>query len=289
VLLKVEESMKYWLNVGFLDVASLGEVARVAEDLGYEGVSFPDHLFLPTSLESPYPYSRDGSIVWPVEAPWPDAWAAISALALATTRLRFTTTIYIAPLRDVFSLAKSVSTAAAFGPGRVACGLGTGWMREEFDIVGQEFDTRGTRLDEMIEVLSLLFTGEPVSFEGTHVSMPEMVMRPAAPGVPVLIGGTGAPALRRAARADGWIAPNGDLEQTSISLAKIEAERERLGRSELPFEVLATGVPRDATNADVLNEIGVDGLVLPVVTLAAEHDLASLCAGMERFANRWIH
>ena len=138
-------------------------------------------------------------MAWQPDAPWPDCWVAIAAMAQATERLRFGTSVYIGPLRDVVSLAKAVGTAAALAPGRIMCGLGAGWLREEFDAVGQDFESRGKRMDEMIEVLPLLWSGADIDFHGEHVHLPLLRMRPPAGPVPILIGGNTGPALRRAA------------------------------------------------------------------------------------------
>lgn len=78
--------MKYWLNIGFLETDQLVRVARAAEQAGYQGIALPDHLFLPERLDSDYPYSADGDVVWPPDAAWPDCWVAIGATAHATER-----------------------------------------------------------------------------------------------------------------------------------------------------------------------------------------------------------
>lgn len=278
--------MKYWLNGGFLQTEQLVPVALAAERLGFEGLALPDHLFFPERLQSAYPYSTDGEVTWPVDAPWPDCWVAVGAMAAATERLRFTTGVYIAPLRDVFSLAKHVGTAAGFGPGRVSCGFGAGWMREEFDIVGRDFATRGPRLDEMVQVLRLLWSGEKAEFHGDHIDFDPVRMRPAVGHVPILIGGNTAPALRRAARNDGWIGTYTDLDDVTRMLATLTAERQRRDRADVAFETLFAATPGVARDADVLDERGADGLIVPVVALGASWSTDDVIAGMERFAER---
>ena len=75
--------MRFWINAGFLEADQLIPIARAAERLGYAGITLPDHLFLPERYESRYPYSADGTITWQPEAPWPDCWVAIGAMAAA--------------------------------------------------------------------------------------------------------------------------------------------------------------------------------------------------------------
>ncbi len=103
------------------------------------------------------------------------------------------------PLRNPVEVAKLASSAAALSGGRVALGAGVGWMAEEFEILGEDFRTRGARTDEGIEICRKLWTGEAVSHDGRFYSFPTVTMSPAAPGgtVPVWIGGHSDPALRQ--------------------------------------------------------------------------------------------
>lgn len=278
--------MKYWLNAGFLATGRLVEVARAAERLGFEGLAFPDHLIFPDQVGSAYPYSADGEIAWPSDAPWPDCWVAIGALAAATTRLRFTSGVYVAPLRDVFTVAKSVATAAGFGPGRVSCGLGAGWLREEFDIVGHDFDTRGPRFDEMLDVLRLLWSGETIEYHGRYLDLAPLRMRPAIDGVPILVGGNTGPALRRAAANDGWIGTYTDLDDVTRMLGELAERRRHADRAGEAFEILFAATPGVARDAGRLDDLGVDGLILPAVALGSSSSTADVIAGLERFAER---
>lgn len=279
--------MQFWINAGFLEADQLIPVARAAERLGYAGITLPDHLFLPERLESAYPYSADGAVTWPPDAPWPDCWVAIGAMAAVTERLRFGTSVYVGPLRDTLSLAKAVGTCAALAPGRVMCGLGAGWLREEFDAVGRDFDARGKRMDEMIEALPLLWSGAPVEFGGDHVAFPALRMRPPAGEVPILIVGNTKPALRRAAAADGWIAAFTNLDELAAMLAELDVQRSRQGRAGRPREVLVTATPGIVKHAARLTELGVDGVVVPAVTLAASSATDDVIDGIQRYAERW--
>lgn len=279
--------MKYWVNAGFLAAAQLVPVARAAEQLGFEGLALPDHLLFPEQLASAYPYSTDGEITWPADAPWPYCWVVIGAFQ-ATERLRFTTGVFVAPLRDVFSLAKCVGTAAGFGPGRVSCGFGAGWMREEFEVVGRDFASRGPRLDEMLDVLRLLWSGKVIEYHGGHVDFGPIRMRPPVERVPVLIGGNTKPALRRAARNDGWIGAYTDVDGVARMLRDLAEQRDRAAPAASGYEILMMGRPRVARDATPLQELGVDGLVVPAVALGPTSATNDVIAGMERFAERWL-
>jgi alkanesulfonate monooxygenase SsuD/methylene tetrahydromethanopterin reductase-like flavin-dependent oxidoreductase (luciferase family) len=90
------------------------------------------------------------------------------AMAAVTKRLRFSNAVYVAPARPLIEVAKQVATASVLSGGRVSLGVGVGWMREEYQLMGQDFDTRGKRLDEMIPALRELWRGGWVSWSGQY-------------------------------------------------------------------------------------------------------------------------
>ena len=275
-----------WLNAGFVDPTELAALAAAAERLGYAGIDLPDHLFFPDRIDSPYPYSDDGSVLWPAATPWADPWVAIAAMANATERLRFATGVQIAPLRDPFTLAKAVATAQVMSHGRVLCGFGVGWLSEEFDVVGVDFASRGRRMDEMLTVLALLWTGEVVSHDGEFFAFDRIMMRPAAPGTPILIGGNSVPALRRAARHDGWIGTHRSIEATRALLDDLQAALATDGRSLDGFRVAVTGPDLVGEDPDVLADLGVDAITLPMVALGRARSLDERVELLARTADR---
>ena len=149
-------------------------LATAADRLGYSGIYLSDHLFNPRDLASRYTYSKapDGSPFWEKETAWPDPMCLISALAAVTTNLRFTTGVYIAPVRDLITVAKSVGTAAVLSNNRVTLGVGVGWCEEEYVQTGQDFKTRGKRLNEMIPALRALWQGAGSSTTGSTTTSP---------------------------------------------------------------------------------------------------------------------
>src|SRR3954465_1481385 len=158
--------MRFWHALAFAPTEELVALARATERCGYHGVTISDHLFYSEAQTSAYPYSSDGSTFWNAETPWPEPWAAISAMATVTERIQFTTNIYVGPVRDLFTVAKSVSTAAVLSGGRVALGGAAGGGAEEYEQAGQDFRTRGRRLDEMIPALRTLWSGDMVEHHG---------------------------------------------------------------------------------------------------------------------------
>jgi alkanesulfonate monooxygenase SsuD/methylene tetrahydromethanopterin reductase-like flavin-dependent oxidoreductase (luciferase family) len=140
----------------------------------------------------------------------------VGALSAVTTRISFFTSIYVAALRSPYQVAKSVGTASVLSAGRVRLGVGVGWCREEFDLLDQDFASRGRRTDETLALLRALWTDDWVESDGPLFPTPRLTMRPKpAQPVPILVGGMSDVALRRAARHDGWI---GDVCSTDDAI-----------------------------------------------------------------------
>ena len=97
--------MKYYVSTAFLNTGEVVEIAKAADDLGYDGMGIPDHVINLETLQTPYPYTKDGERRWEAFTDWPDPWVIIGAIALVTTRLRFVTTVYLPAMRDPYSAA----------------------------------------------------------------------------------------------------------------------------------------------------------------------------------------
>ncbi|CAB4863591.1 unannotated protein [freshwater metagenome] len=201
--------MKFWCATAFMNTTELVHIATLLDRAGYHGLMISDHLAYPKDLQSKYPYSPypDGRPIWAPETAWPDPWVLIGAMSSVTSQLHFTTNIYIAGHRPILQVAKEVATAAVLSDGRVALGVGAGWMKEEFDLQGQDFATRGKRLNEMIPALRELWKGGWVEWHGQYFDIPALTLEPHPPApVPIYTGGHTEAALKRAAKyADGWI------------------------------------------------------------------------------------
>ncbi len=209
--------MRFSISTAFQPVGHLPALARAADELGYHSMAVPDHVVDLEELATPYPYTADGGRRWQHDAPWPDPWVLIGALAAVTTRLRFLTSVYVPAIRNPFQVAKSVGTAAVLSGNRVSLGVGIGWCREEFELLGQDFHTRGRRTDEALALMTELWKPGWTEFEGEFYTAPRLVMEPTpTERVPVLVGGLSEVAFRRAARHDGWV---GDIYSTDEAIA----------------------------------------------------------------------
>lgn len=225
--------MKFYISSAYLDSREIVEIARAADELGYDGVGIPDHVVNLETLATPYPYTKDGQRRWQPFTQWPDPWVLIGSLAQVTRRLHFVTTVYIPSMRDPYSAAKSIGTAAYLADGRVELGVGVGWCAEEFALLGQRFDRRGKRTDEMLALMRALWQPGWTEFGGEFYQTPRLEMAPTPARVPIFVGGLSDVALRRAARHDGWI---GDLITTDRAVAAARRLRELRAENDLSMD-----------------------------------------------------
>lgn len=234
--------MEFGISVAFSDPTHLGPMARAAEQAGFARVALSDHVVHPRHIRTPYPYTADGTPRWPPFTGWLDPWVAIASMAALTDRLRFFTSVYVLPMRNPFLVAKTVGSAAVLSGGRVELGIGAGWMEDEFELMQQPFSGRGRRMDEMIEVLRLIWSGGWVAHSGDHFEFDELEMSPVPERpIPIFVGGFSAPALRRAAAiADGWISDLHTSVELGALIARVKELRADGPRADDPFEILVT-------------------------------------------------
>lgn len=250
--------MKFWQSLAFVEMDQIVELAQFCEDAGFHGVSYGDHLVTTRNQVDEYLYRESGNVFWNPDTHWPDPWVLTAALAQATTRLEFLSTIYILPMRDPLSAAKALSTAAYLSGDRVTLGAGVGWQKAEFEMVGQDFHSRGKRVDEMLEIMPRLMSGEMTEFHGRFYDIPAAKMSPGThKPVPIMIGGYAPAAMRRASRFDGWMATSHEEAEIYPLLRTLKEAREAEGTADKAFDIW-TGVknPDDGSH-ERLAEAGV--------------------------------
>jgi probable F420-dependent oxidoreductase len=222
--------VRFSISSAFLPVDQLVGIARAADELGFHALAVPDHVVDLETLATPYPYTPDGSRRWDTSAEWPDPWVLVGALSTVTTNLRFFTSVYIPAMRNPFQVAKSVGTAAVLSGNRVSLGIGIGWCVEEFELLEQDFRTRGRRTDEALELLRRLWEPGWTEFEGEFYRAPRMTMEPTptAP-VPVFVGGLSDVAFARATRHQGWIGDIYTVDEAVSHAARLREIRAAAG------------------------------------------------------------
>jgi len=285
--------MKFWQMLTWMEPEQILEVARFAEEVGFEGVMLGDHGVFPLEVKATYPYSADGKPPMAADAWYPDCWATIGAISAVTRRIRFAVAVYVLPLRNVFEVARATGTLAILSNNRFILGVGIGWMKDEFDIYGVDFHTRGKRFDEQLDVLRKLWGGGMVEHHGALIDFPPLQISPAPQRtVPIFTGGASAVALKRAAvKADGWIGAGNTPAEVPGLLAEFRRLRREAGREQLPFEtVIGLSTPPDLATFQRLDEAGMSGGVSYPFTFTAgqRSTLDDKKRVMEDFARRFI-
>jgi probable F420-dependent oxidoreductase len=281
--------MKFVISAAFQPPEHLIPIAQAADEAGYEAIASSDHAVYPETLDTPYPYTDDGTRRYDESSHFPDPWVLAGALASVTQRLRFTTNVYVLPMRNPFMAAKQVATAAALSNDRVTLTIGVGWSNLEFGLVGQAFERRGARCDEMLEVMKKAWSGDWIEHQGEFYQFDRLKLTPPVPKapIPIWVGGISDFALRRAARNDGWLSDLQTTDEIIECIDKVRAYRKALGRSET-FDVMASA--SDAQGIDGYRRLG-DGGVNHILTMpwAFYHgltdDLDEKIDGTKRFAD----
>jgi len=259
--------MRFGFHLFMVDPAEFPDLARTADEGGWDSIQVADAPFFPEEISVPYPYTPDGTRFWPLDLPVLDPWVAITAMAMVTERVRFIPSVLRLAVRQPLLEAKSLCSVASVSRDRVALGVGLAWMPEEFKWLGQDKKTRGARQDEAIQIIRLLLGGGMVEFHGEHYDFDRLTMAP-VPGkrIPIYVGGTTTPALRRAARyGDGWLGVVHSLEDVAGQVAELNRFRREFGRAHEPFDILMN-CPDAQTLDDIrrLEDLGVSDLqVMP--------------------------
>ncbi len=217
--------------------------ARQADALGFYCLTVADHVVVPKYISIPYPYTADGK--YPGSGYHLETLTTMAFLAGATERIRFVTSVMIAPYRNPVITAKMLASLDVLSQGRVIVGLGVGWMKEEFEnLAAPRYEDRGRVTDEYIRAFRELWTQENPSFDGKYCRFSNIVFLPKPlqkPTIPIWVGGHSKQAIRRAARlGDGWHPIGG--------VPTIPLEPEDLKRDLLALAEYAAAAGRDLKN-----------------------------------------
>jgi probable F420-dependent oxidoreductase len=189
------------------DWPRLLDLARLVEGVGADRLVVVDHVVMGGNATEQYVWSARAFP--PADSDFLEPLVSLAAIATATSTLRLSTRILIAPLRPAALLAKSVATLDVISGGRVELGVGTGWQREEYDAEGLDWARRGQLLTDTIAACRALWERQPCSFTSETVELTNVTCAPlpVQPRLPVWFGGTLTP--RNLARiidlGDGWI------------------------------------------------------------------------------------
>lgn len=269
-------------SIGTDPVSSL-EISRVAEEVGFESVWGGEHVVMPTTISSPYPYSADGTVPANGETYIPDPLIWLAYVAAAAPTLRLGTCILILPQRNPLVLAKELATLDHLSGGRVELGIGVGWMKEEFDALDVPWERRGARNDEYLAAMRTVWSGSHVEFHGEFVDFPPLTAtpRPAqGPNIPILVGGDTPVAIRRAARlADGYFPGESKADRLGELIAAVRQACVDIDRDPDSVEINAMfgGHFADpAAGIEIMRNLGVGRVMVPAFAFAGARGLDRL-------------
>lgn len=250
--------------------AQPAELARVAEERGFESLWFPEHTHIPAGRETPYP--AGGELPDEYRRIY-DPFVALTAAAAATEHLLVGTGICLVVERDPIVTAKEVATIDRVSNGRFLFGVGAGWNLEEMRNHGTEPRTRFELMRERVEAMKQIWTTDEASYSGEHVSFERIWSWPKpvqVPHPPVMMGGNSDGALRRAVEiADGWL-PNPETRMSVLAERVAELQRLAAEAGREPLPVTFYGVKPDLDSLRAYEEAGVDRAIfwLPTLPLA---------------------
>jgi probable F420-dependent oxidoreductase len=240
-------------------------LAKAAEEAGYDTFIVPDSIAYPEHSDATYPFNPDGTREFLEDKPFLEPFSLIPALGAVTSTLRFVTFVIKLPIRHPVMVAKQVASVAVLTGNRLGLGVGTSPWPEDYTLLDVPWAGRGARMDESIAVIRGLLGGGFFEFHGKVYDVPAVKMAP-VPTVPVpmLIGGHGEAALRRAAQSgDGWMHGGGDPEALPGLLERLRQLRAEAGRQDEPFEVHAISL--DAYSIDGVRRLEDQGITDVIV------------------------
>jgi probable F420-dependent oxidoreductase len=272
-------------------------LARAVEEAGYHSMVVPDSICYPSESETRYPFNPDGTREFLEDKPFIDPFVLAAAMGSVTEHLRFVTFVLKLPIRHPVLVAKQAASLAVLSGNRFSLGVGTSPWPEDYEVLDVPWEGRGRRLDESIEVIRGLTDPKEGFFEfhGRVYDIPPVKMspRPSEP-LPVLIGGHGPAALRRAAVADGWLHGGGDPDALPGLLTELGRLLEEAGRDRARYEVHV--ISTDAYSLDGirrLEEQGVTDVIVgfrwPYVVGPDTEALSAKLDNLRRFADQVIH
>ena len=269
------------------------QVAQKAETLGYESLWIPEHLAVPVTMKTPYPYSADGRFPGGPTVALHDPFVALAFVASATKRIKLGTGVFVLPLRNALAVAKAVASLDVLSNGRLLFGVGIGWLEEEFDAVGMSFKDRAPRTREAIRMMKLLWTEETPHFEGRFHRFAPLGFSPKPvqkPHPPIIFGGESEPALKRAAQlGDGWYGAGHGPEGVRSKVARLRELMGQAGRDFSRMEITvgtAPGVTLDLDTVRRFEDVGVHRLIAFAPGFVPRSRFESeLFPAMERFAD----
>ena len=259
-----------------IDIAVL---ARRAEELGFDSLWVPEHAILPVGAKTPWPGSAAG--LMPKEyADIADPFVALGRASAVTTGLKLGTAIVLVPERNPLVLAKEVATLDMYSGGRFIMGIGAGWLREESEIMGVDFDHRWTQTKEAVLAMKELWTKTESEYHGKYYDFPPVYSFPRPvqrPHPPVLLGGMARNVFKRIVEwGDGWIPNRVTPEEVAAGRAKLDELATVAGRDPASIPISVFGQQPDPGLVERFFEAGAARVTVRLPVAGEEESLVEL-------------
>ena len=252
-------------------------VARKAEEIGFESIWYAEHPIIPVHTSSPFPDSPDGKIPESY-AHFVDPFIALARASAVTERLKLGTSICLVPERNPLLLAKEISTLDVFSGGRFLFGVGAGWLREETEIMGGDFDHRWSQVREPVQVMKKLWTQDEAEFHGRYYDFPPVKMYPKPaqkPHPPVILGGASGNVFKRIAEwGDGWLPTRCTPAEVEMSRSMLDDLAREFGRDPASITISVYAQPADLDLVRSFHNAGADRVVIRRISLDGEEGMS---------------
>ena len=262
-------------------------MAKKAEELGFESLWYAEHPAVPVQSDSPFP-ATGGEIPW-TYSHFTDPYIALARASGATSTIKLGTGITLVPERNPLLLAKEIASLDRFSGGRFLFGIGTGWLKEETEIFGGDFEHRWTQTREALEVMKELWTKDEAEYHGKYYNFPPVKSYPKPaqqPHPPIIIGGLARNVLRRiVAHADGWLPNRITPAEVEDSRKRLDAMAEEAGRDPKSITISVYGQPADHDLVQSYLNAGADRVVVRPDHVANDYEMGKQ---LERMAEAVI-
>ena len=262
-----------------MEHGDISVLAQKMEELGFDSVWMPEHTVIPIHHSSTYRGTADGSLPESMSHQ-ANPLIALAHAAGATKTLKFGTAVCLVTEHNPLDLAKQVSTLDYYSGGRFLFGIGTGWFREESQIMGGDFDHRWTQAKENVLAMKELWTKDPAEYHGQYVDFPPVRCYPQPvqkPHPPVLLGGEAKNVFRRVVEwGDGWLPLRMTPEQVAGAKATMSELAEAAGRDPKSITITVSGVPTDKDAIKRYEDAGADRALVRLTQTGQAAVLAEL-------------
>jgi probable F420-dependent oxidoreductase len=236
--------MRFTISESMCDIGHYLPLAEAADAAGFSTFALGDSILYPETAVGDYPYTETGDRSFLDGAPFLDPFQLFAAMSVVTKQIKFHTGVLKLPIRDPVLTAKQVSSLHVLTGERFVLGVGLSPWIEDFQACHQDWDSRGPRMDEQIQIIRGLMTGEYFEWHSDYYDIPRIKMCPTPSACPpIIIGGHSKPAYRRAARyADGFTFISLSKEELIERIGILRAFRKEYGRENEPL-IISAGMP----------------------------------------------